>query len=87
MIGVSYRIDEFYVRPLHRRRGFGRIAVEHVKECCRKLGRHKTLAANIYVNNKPALAFWQSAGFVDTGRRVRIKDLRMIEAEADLVGQ
>ncbi len=83
-IGVSYRIDEFYIRPLHRRRGFGLQAVKYVKDFCRKLGRHTTLAANIYVNNRPAIEFWHTAGFADTGRRVRIKTLRMIEAETDL---
>lgn len=83
-IGICYRIDEFYIRPIHRRRKFGNYAVEHVKDHCRKLGRHKILSANIYVNNAPAIAFWQSAGFHDTGRRSRIKDLRLIETEAEL---
>jgi GNAT superfamily N-acetyltransferase len=82
--GVCYRIDEFYIRPLHRRRGFGKVAVDHIKDHCRGLGRHKTLAANIYVNNAPAIAFWKSVGFKDTGRRVRIRSLRLIETEADL---
>lgn len=82
--GVSYRIDEFYIRPLHRRRGFGLQVVEHVKQRCREAGRHKIMAANIYVNNAPALAFWKAAGFADTGRRLRIKNLRMIETEAEL---
>jgi predicted acetyltransferase len=82
--GVSYRVDEFYIRPLHRRRGFGLNVVEHVKERCRELGRHETLAANIYVNNAPAIAFWKAAGFADTGRRLRIKNLRMIETESEL---
>ena len=83
-IGISYRIDEFYIRQLHRQRGFGKIAVEHIKDYCRKLGRHKTLAANVYVNNEIAIRFWQSVGFKDTGRRTRVKDLRLIETEADL---
>ncbi len=83
-IGISYQIDEFYIRPLHRRRGFGKLAVEHVKEHCRKLGRHKTIVANVYVNNRQAIEFWRSAGFRDTGRRTRVKDLRLIETEADL---
>lgn len=83
-IGVSYRIDEFYIRPLHRRRGFGQFAVEQIKEHCRKLGRHDILAANIYVNNEPAIEFWKQAGFRDTGRRTRVKDLRLIETEVDL---
>jgi GNAT superfamily N-acetyltransferase len=83
--GVSYRVDEFYIRPLHRRRGFGKLVVNFVKDHCRILGRHDTLAANIYVNNEPAVKFWMSAGFKDTGRRTRIKDLRMIETEASLV--
>ena len=82
--GVSYRIDEFYIRPLHRRRGFGLSVMEHVKQRCRELGRHKTMAANIYINNAPAIAFWKAAGFADTGRRLRIRDLRMIETEAEL---
>lgn len=83
-IGVSYRIDEFYMRPLHRRRGFGLRAVEFVKDYCRKLGKHSTIAANVYVNNEAAIRFWQSAGFRDTGRRTRVKDLRLVETEADL---
>jgi predicted acetyltransferase len=83
-VGTSYRIDEFYIRPLHRRRGFGKLVVNFVKDYCSNLGRHKTIAANIYVNNEPAVKFWLSAGFADTGRRTRIKDLRMIETEAEL---
>ena len=82
--GLTYQIAEFYVRPLHRRRGFGCCAIEKIKEHCRELGRHTTLAANIYVNNIPAIEFWKKAGFKDTGRRTRVKDLRMIESEADL---
>lgn len=82
--GVCYRVNEFYIRPLHRRRGFGRLAVEKVKEHCRCLGRHDVIAANIYVNNAPAVSFWKSAGFKDTGRRIRVKGLRMIETESEL---
>ena len=83
-VGISYRIDELYIVPVQRQRGFGQTAVEHIKDHCRKLGRHKTLAANVYVNNERALAFWQSVGFQDTGRRSRVKDLRFVETEADL---
>ena len=82
--GTSYKINDFYIRPLHRRRGFGVMAVERVKDHCRGLGRHTTLAANVYVNNAPAIEFWQSAGFTDTGRRVRIRHLRLIEMECRL---
>lgn len=82
--GVSYRIDEFYIRPIHRRRGFGLTVVEHVKQRCRDFGRHDVIAANIYVNNHPALGFWKAAGFKDTGRRLRLKEIRMIETEAEL---
>jgi len=83
--GVSYCIEEFYIRPLHRRRGFGRLMVDFVRDYCRQRGRHDTIAANIYVNNEPAMRFWLSAGFKDTGRRTRVKDLRMVETEASLV--
>ena len=81
---TSYKINDFYVRPLHRRRGFGSAAVERVKEHFRGIGRHAILAANVYVNNAPAIEFWQSAGFRDTGRRVRIRQLRLIEMECEL---
>ncbi len=83
--GVSYRIEEFYVRPIHRRRGFGKLVVNFIKDFCRQRGRHDTLSANVYVNNEPAVKFWLSVGFKDTGRRIRIKDLRMIEAETSLL--
>lgn len=83
--GVSYRIEEFYVRPIHRRRGFGKLVVNFIKDFCRQRGRHDTLSANVYVNNEPAIKFWLSVGFKDTGRRIRIKDLRMIEAETSLL--
>lgn len=83
--GVDYRIDEFYIRPLHRRRGFGKLVVDFVKDYCVDMGRHDTLAAYVYVNNEPAVKFWQSAGFRDTGRRTRIKSVRMIETETSLV--
>ena len=82
---VSFQIAEFYITPLHRRRGFGKAVVEHIKEYCCQQDKHKILTANIYVNNTPAIRFWQSTGFRDTGRRIRIKHLRMIEAEMDLV--
>ncbi|MCX8052235.1 MAG: GNAT family N-acetyltransferase [Armatimonadetes bacterium] len=82
--GTSYKIREFYVRPLQRQRGFGKAAVEHVKEHCRAIGRHSVIAANVYVNNTSAIAFWQSTGFCDTGRRLRIGRLRLIEMECNL---
>ncbi len=80
-IGICFRIDEFYIRPLHRRRGFGRKVVEYIKQYCIENGRHKILAANVYINNEPAIKFWLSAGFKDTGRRIRIKNLRLMETE------
>ena len=83
-VGISYRVDELYIIPVQRQRGFGRMAVEHIKDYCRKLGRHKILAANIYVNNERALKFWLAVGFKDTGRRSRVKDLRLVETEMDL---
>ena len=82
--GVTYRIDEFYVIPVQRQRGFGRMAIKHIRDYCRMLGRHGILLANVYVNNERALHFWQAVGFADTGRRARVKDLRLVEAEMDL---
>lgn len=82
--GMNYRIAEFYIRQLHRRRGFGKVTVDYIKDYCRKHGKHKIITANTYVNNDSALRFWQSLGFRDTGRRVRVKHIRLIETELDL---
>lgn len=82
--GICYMIDEFYIRPLHRRRSFGKFAVEHIKDFCRQHGRHKTICANIFVNNTIAIAFWKSLGFKDTGRRSRVRKVRLMETEAEL---
>lgn len=83
-MGVSYQISEFYIRPLHRRRGFGIEVVNHVKDFCKNIGRHDVLGANIYVNNTDAIHFWQRAGFHDTGRRTRVGKIRFVETEAEL---
>jgi ribosomal protein S18 acetylase RimI-like enzyme len=82
--GVCFKITDFYVHPLHRRRGFGKTAVDFVKEWCTSAGRHKIIAANVYVNNLPAIHFWRSVGFCDTGRRTRVKGIRLIEMECKL---
>ncbi|MFQ3548967.1 MAG: GNAT family N-acetyltransferase [Armatimonadota bacterium] len=86
-IDLCYRVDEFFIRPIYRRRGFGKLAVEKAKEICELLGRHEVLAANVYVNNEPALEFWKSVGFTDTGRRTRVKKLRLVEMECDIYNQ
>lgn len=86
--GLSYRIKEFYIRPLHRRRGFGQLLVDYVKEYCRELAQHKTMSASIYINNQSAVSFWQSVGFRDTGERSRLnKTVRVMETEAQLAGK
>lgn len=85
--GVHYMIDEFYIRPLHRKRGFGKAAVQHVLDYCRSLHRHESVGANVQVANTDAIAFWKSLGFQDTGRRTRIGKQRLIETEARLTDQ
>lgn len=82
--GVCYKITDFYIIPLHRRRGFGRAAVNHVREYYKQQMRHTHITAHVYVNNLPAIRFWQAAGFCDTGRRIRIKHIRLIEMECKL---
>jgi len=82
--GTRYVVDEFYVSPLHRRRGFGRAAVEQIIDYCRQEGRHNTVGAYVQVGNTDAINFWKSLGFHDTGRRTRIGGQRLIETETDL---
>lgn len=82
--GTRYMIDEFYIHPLQRCRGFGRFAVEHILERCGREGHHNIVGANVQVSNVDAVNFWRSIGFHDTGRRTRIGKQRLIETELDL---
>lgn len=79
------RIEEFYIHPIHRRRGFGQAAVRSVLNECRLEGYEGRLQADVYLNNEPALNFWKSAGFYDTGRRTRIGKLRIVETQSDIL--
>ena len=81
---THYMIDEFYIKPIQRGRGFGGYAVERVLDHCRQQGRHTTVGANVQVGNTGAIAFWKSVSFHDTGRRTRMGHQRLVETEADL---
>lgn len=58
----GWSIAEFFVEPLHRRGGIGRIAVERVVERGRRAGAHH-LEAKVHPDNGKAVRFWSAIGF------------------------
>lgn len=74
-------IDELYVAPPHRRRGFGRQAVAFVEQKAREMDVH---AVHLEVDrgNEPALELYRRTGYVDHGRFLMTKWLRREDREA-----
>lgn len=67
-------IDEIYVAPSHRGRGFGRAALAHAERFLRDAG-----VGTVHLAIKPELprarALYERTGFVDHGWRMMSKDL------------
>lgn len=58
------RIEDFYIKPEFRRRGFGRQAIEQIRAVAASRGLLRlTLAAD--KDNGPALAFYCACGFTE----------------------
>jgi ribosomal protein S18 acetylase RimI-like enzyme len=74
-------IDELYIAPAHRRRGFGRQAVAFVEQKAREMGVH---AVHLEVDhgNEPALELYRRTGYVDHARFLMTKWLRNENKEA-----
>jgi predicted acetyltransferase len=71
--GERWQVAEFFVAPIHRRRGVAAAAVDAAKRYCRADGRHRLLEASTLRFNTHAYAFWSSQGFVtesETPRRL-----------------
>ena len=56
------------VRPLHRRRGLGKVLVSTAAEHAHRLGS-KCLFLEVALSNAPALKLYESLGFGEVGRR------------------
>lgn len=58
------------VRPDQRRKGVGRALTEALCQALRELGS-VSLTLEVRISNEPAIALYQSMGFVSVGRRPR----------------
>ena len=62
--GEQWNIAEFFVAPVHRRKGIGAASVSALKEFCRLDGRYQAIEASTLRFNARALAFWRSQDFM-----------------------
>ena len=67
---------EFYVRPEHRRRGYGRRMFLHMERLFRENGAKRMYLTADPVTGKP---FWEALGFVNTGERSPDNGLEIYE--------
>jgi ribosomal protein S18 acetylase RimI-like enzyme len=65
-------IDELYIAPSHRRRGYGRQAVEFVAEKAREMGVN-AIHLEVDHSNDPAIELYRRAGYEDHDRFLMTK--------------
>ena len=65
-------IDELYVAPAHRRRGYGRQAVEFVAGKAREMGVN-AIHLEVDHGNDPALELYRQSGYEDHNRFLMTK--------------
>ena len=58
-------VMEFYIKPEFRRKGFGKVFLDHIEDVLRNDG-----AENMYICPDPVTGepFWKATGFVDSGK-------------------
>jgi GNAT superfamily N-acetyltransferase len=61
-LGRVMTVNDFFVRPEHRRKGMGRKLAEHLVEECERM-RIDEIGFEVLHGNKTAAAFWNSVGF------------------------
>jgi len=66
-LGRVMTVNDFFVRPDHRRKGVGRGLAKHMIEECKKM-RIDEIGLEVLSNNKTAAAFWRSIGFKPADR-------------------
>lgn len=75
-------IDDLFIRPAFRARGYGKAALDEVRAAAVKLGV-RALHLEVGRDNESAQALYRRAGFVDTDRQLltlRLADPTHIEA-------
>jgi GNAT superfamily N-acetyltransferase len=66
-LGRVMTVNDFFVRPDHRRRGVGRELVKHLIEECKRM-KIDEIGLEVLQGNKRAAAFWKSVAFTQSDR-------------------
>jgi GNAT superfamily N-acetyltransferase len=61
-LGRVMAVNDFFVKPDHRRKGVGRIMAKHLIEECRRM-KIDEIGLEVLIGNKTATAFWKPIGF------------------------
>jgi GNAT superfamily N-acetyltransferase len=66
-LGRVMTVNDFFVRPDHRRKGVGRELAKHMIEECKKM-KVDEIGLEVLSENKTAAVFWKSMGFKQANR-------------------
>ena len=66
-LGRVMTVNDFFVRPDHRRRGVGRDLAKHLTKECQRM-KIDEIGLEVLHGNKTAAAFWNSVGFRQADR-------------------
>src|SRR5712692_1599722 len=66
-LGRVMTVNDFFVRPDHRRKGGGRELVKRLVEECQRM-KIDEIGLEVLYGNKSAAAFWKSVGFRQADR-------------------
>ncbi len=61
-LGRVMTVNDFFVKPDHRRKGVGRELAKRMVEECRRM-KIDEIALEVLMGNKTAASFWKSIGF------------------------
>lgn len=75
-LGRVMTVNDFFVRPDHRRRGVGRLLARRLVRECQRM-KIDEIGLEVLHENKTAATFWKSVGFQQSDRFLFRKRLRM----------
>jgi GNAT superfamily N-acetyltransferase len=61
-LGRVMTVNDFFVKPEHRRKGVGQELVKHMVEECKRM-KIDEIGLEVLYANKAAAAFWRAVGF------------------------
>ncbi|TMI16435.1 GNAT family N-acetyltransferase [Candidatus Bathyarchaeota archaeon] len=74
-LGRVMTVNDFFVKPEHRRKGVGQELVRHMVEECKRM-KIDEIGLEVLYANKAAATFWRSVGFRRANRFLFRKKLR-----------